>query len=283
MSSSLSTSNTIIASSSASTSTDITASSIHCLVCFDTLVNYFHNNPSSPSSSSSASTTVSSLLSTLFSSTTTLSPKGTKTETNSDKPSSSSPLSPSGVSTSVPSLTDNITKQYSSLFDNSCPLFITLKKRDKNNQYTILRGCIGSLTPRLLKDNIPKYTLKSALEDKRFSPLTSNELPLLQISLSLLINYEKIKQWNDWLIGIHGIIIEFTIDKQFYTATYLPEVAKDQDWDHTETITSLIRKSGYSKKLSPENWSTLIRVTRYQSSKIKLTYDEYCTMKKNYV
>lgn len=148
--------------------------------------------------------------------------------------------------------------------------------------YTILRGCIGSLTPRSLMD-IPKYTLKSAFEDKRFSPLTRKEIPFLQISISLLINFELVHQWNDWIIGLHGIMIEFTIDERTYNGTFLPEVAKEQNWDHKETVTSLVRKCGYTNKQLKD--FSIIKVTRYQSSKTRLTYDEYCSLKKslNYV
>lgn len=74
---------------------------------------------------------------------------------------------------------------------------------------------------------------------------------------------------------MHGIILEFTDSHgNFYSATYLPDVASEQGWTHLETITSLMKKAGYRRSVS---FSVLqeLKVTRYRSSKHKLTYQEY--------
>ena len=60
-----------------------------------------------------------------------------------------------------------------------------------------------------------------------------------------------------------------------YSATYLPEVARDQQWNQDATIRSLIRKAGYNGQVSDELLQS-IRCTRYQSAKLRITYDEYC-------
>lgn len=62
-----------------------------------------------------------------------------------------------------------------------------------------------------------------------------------------------------------------------FIATFLPEVAKEQNWTQQETIIQLVYKSGFRHKLTPEIQSK-IHCTRYQSSKHYLTYEEYVTM-----
>ncbi|XP_077641695.1 AMMECR1-like protein isoform X2 [Lonchura striata] len=105
------------------------------------------------------------------------------------------------------------------------PLFVTWKTgRDKR-----LRGCIGTFSAMNLHSGLREYTLTSALKDSRFPPLTREELPKLFCSVSLLTNFEDASDYLDWEVGIHGIRIEFINEKGVKrTATYLPEVAKEQ-------------------------------------------------------
>lgn len=81
--------------------------------------------------------------------------------------------------------------------------------------------------------------------------------------------------WVDLQIGKHGIWIEFVDEHgQTRTATYLPEVAAEQKWDHTETLDSLLRKGKY-KAIITDAYRHSVKVTRYQSQKIRATYDEW--------
>lgn len=68
----------------------------------------------------------------------------------------------------------------------------------------------------------------SAFEDGRFPPLEENELPELECGISLLVQYEKAKAWDDWVVGTHGILIDFDAGSTSFRATYLPEVAHEQ-------------------------------------------------------
>lgn len=180
-----------------------------------------------------------------------------------------------------------------SLFNESekyvkCPLFVTWNKQRRNSNPLVydLRGCIGSLEPRTLHSAVADYALISALNDRRFRPINSSELPELQVGVSLLVNYEDCDTSNnatsssvydcfEWTVGKHGIIIKFQ-DRggRSFSATYLPEVAKELSWSQEEAIHSLVRKSGYSGKID-EDLLKSIRCTRYQSSKSVMTYDEY--------
>ncbi|BHF68562.1 AMME chromosomal region protein 1-like [Sparganum proliferum] len=90
-----------------------------------------------------------------------------------------------------------------------------------------------------------------AMCDSRFSPISQHEFPHLSCSVSILIDFEDGQNYKDWEIGVHGIRIEFTNERGMQrSATYLPEVAAEQGWNHQETIDSLLRKGGYKNEIT---------------------------------
>lgn len=139
-----------------------------------------------------------------------------------------------------------------------------------------LRGCIGTLAPKSLTTAISEFAITSALHDQRFDPIELHELPYLRVGVSLLVKYETCTNCYDWDVGKHGILIKFTTNQRrhSYSATYLPEVAYEQQWSQKEAILSLVRKSGYRGVITDELLSN-IHCTRYQSSKYQLSYQEY--------
>ena len=155
--------------------------------------------------------------------------------------------------------------------DSEYPLFVTWSTgREKR-----LRGCIGTFSPLNLHHGLKEYALTSALKDSRFSPINKDELAKLNCSVSLLTNFEPASNWTDWKIGVHGIRIEFRNEKgQLRSATYLPEVAEEQGWNHNEAIDSLLRKGGYKAHIT-EDFRRQISVTRYQSEKLTRTFNEW--------
>eukprot|EP01095_Lingulamoeba_sp_RSL-Kostka_P009916 TRINITY_DN346_c0_g1_i2.p1 TRINITY_DN346_c0_g1~~TRINITY_DN346_c0_g1_i2.p1 ORF type:complete len:201 (-),score=55.67 TRINITY_DN346_c0_g1_i2:153-755(-) len=166
--------------------------------------------------------------------------------------------------------------------DRKCPLFVTWNKFEDHDEEPRLRGCIGTFSHIQLSEGLNKYTKISAFKDKRFNPIEPEEVEDLQCSVSLLTDFEEVEDVYDWEVGTHGVLIEFACENSdnTYSATYLPEVASSQNWTKEETLRSLVKKSGY--KLSrnhgiPDN----IRLTRYMSSKHKLTYDQYLEYKNN--
>ncbi|DAZ98198.1 TPA: hypothetical protein N0F65_005330 [Lagenidium giganteum] len=159
-------------------------------------------------------------------------------------------------------------------FDN--PLFVTWEIEHDGG--VDLRGCIGTLSPTKLQ-NLRDFTFKSALRDRRFDPIQPKDFQRLHCSVSLLIDYEDAEHYEDWEIGVHGIIIEFEdASGNEYSATYLPDVASQQGWNHLETVTSLIRKAGFRRSVT-SSMLKAVKVTRYRSSKHKLTYQEYLAHK----
>ena len=151
------------------------------------------------------------------------------------------------------------------------PLFVTWKI----GQDERLRGCIGTFSAVSLHSGLREYTLISALQDSRFPPMTREELPRLLCSVSLHTDFEDACDFLDWEVGVHGIRIEFFNEEGSKgTATYLPEVAKEQGWDRIQTIDSLLRKGGYKAPVTTEYRKT-IKLTRYRSEKMTLSYAEY--------
>lgn len=141
-----------------------------------------------------------------------------------------------------------------------------------------LRGCIGTLAPRPLNFALAEFAITSALHDQRFDPIALNELPFLRVGVSLLVKYEECNNCFDWTVGVHGIIIKFeSMNKgreRAYSATYLPEVAHEQQWSQQDAVLSLVRKAGYRGVIT-DDLLEHIQCTRYQSSKYRLSYQEY--------
>lgn len=105
--------------------------------------------------------------------------------------------------------------------------------------------------------------------------MDKKELPHLRCSVSLLHSFERASAWDDWAVGKHGLIIEFEDAKGAHrTATFLPHVASQEGWGHTDTVAALIRKSGHDGAVDDALLAAL-RVTRYQSTAFTLSYAEY--------
>ena len=88
--------------------------------------------------------------------------------------------------------------------------YLVIENDDDVRSY-VLRGCMGTLstTGLPLDDALSRYATTSAFNDVRFDPIRYDELPYLRVSVSLLVNYETCANCRDWIVGVHGIIIEF--------------------------------------------------------------------------
>ncbi|KAJ9506598.1 hypothetical protein QJQ45_018432 [Haematococcus lacustris] len=139
-----------------------------------------------------------------------------------------------------------------------------------------LRGCIGTLEPRQLRPALRDYALISALRDSRFAPVTRRELSQLCCKVSLLSCFEVAADWQDWVVGTHGIIIEFSDPESGCrrSATFLPDVPPEQGWSVRDTLDALLRKAGFRGQVSASLLAR-IKLTRYQSSIASLTHEEY--------
>ena len=156
------------------------------------------------------------------------------------------------------------------------PLFVTWKS-GRNKQ---LRGCIGTFEPINLHNGLRTYAIESATKDNRFDPIAQAEIVNLNVSVSILTHFEKANNYLDWEVGVHGIRIEFfdEIKGKRRSATYLPEVASEWGWNHTQTIDSLLRKGKY-KGLITSDLRQSVKLTRYQSEKLTVSYSDYLNWK----
>ncbi|KAJ2402341.1 AMME syndrome candidate protein 1 protein [Coemansia sp. RSA 2559] len=182
-------------------------------------------------------------------------------------------LSRTGSPSSVAATFDNRNKDY--------PLFVTWQKKSSSgSEEERLRGCIGNFSPMRLDSGLREYALTSALRDTRFHPIAPNEVPRLSCSVSLLTDFEDANDYMDWDIGVHGVWLEFRMPGgRKRTATFLPEIAEEQGWSKVETIDHLLRKGGYELTITDE-FRQSTKLTRYQSQKAHLSYDEYTVLRK---
>jgi hypothetical protein len=115
--------------------------------------------------------------------------------------------------------------------------FVTLKKRGR------LRGCIGHMvadTP--LGRVVCGMALQAAFNDRRFPPLSLREFDDILIEISVLTPFQKVDGVEDIVLGRDGILLK----KNGRSAVYLPQVATEQGWSLSETLSHLSRKAGLS-------------------------------------
>ncbi len=108
----------------------------------------------------------------------------------------------------------------------------------------MLRGCIGSLegdTP--LYETVKEMAEAAAFRDPRFRPVTEDELPYLDIELSVLTPLKRIEKPEEIEVGRDGILIR----KGYYSGLLLPQVAAERHWDRVTFLQETCRKAGLPK------------------------------------
>lgn len=137
--------------------------------------------------------------------------------------------------------------------------FVTLKLKTGE-----LRGCIGSVYPTkpLILDIIDNAK-NAGFQDPRFEPLTVEELPNLQLSVSILSSIERInfKDERDLLSQIypHGVILA----ERDRRAVYLP-IVWEQLPDRAVFLNSLKEKAG----LAPDYFSRTLEAYKFEAAYI---------------
>ena len=110
-----------------------------------------------------------------------------------------------------------------------------------------LRGCIGEIFPRRpLYKAVMDHAVNAAVNDRRFRPVTADELPRIEMDISALTEPRPVGSYNDIIIGKHGMVLE----KSGRSAVFLPQVAPEQGWTLDETLSHLAVKAG----LPPDAW-----------------------------
>jgi AmmeMemoRadiSam system protein A len=116
--------------------------------------------------------------------------------------------------------------------------FVTLKIRGQ------LRGCIGHTQPiKPLSQTVIDMAQAAAFQDPRFAPLSSKELPELEIEISALTPFRQIRDINEIVVGRHGLFIE----RGFNAGLLLPQVATEYGWDKVTFLEHTCLKAGLPK------------------------------------
>lgn len=114
-------------------------------------------------------------------------------------------------------------------------VFVSLHKRGR------LRGCIGCIEGKApLGLTVHEMACAAAFNDPRFPPLQSDELPELEVEISVLSPLKQITDIEEIEVGIHGIYIV----NGFYSGLLLPQVAVECRWDRTTFLEQTCHKAG---------------------------------------
>jgi len=125
-----------------------------------------------------------------------------------------------------------------------CGAFVTVKSRGR------LRGCLGHFTSRQpLYMLVGELARSSATEDPRFwdDRIRPEELPEIDIEISVLSPLKRIENPLDIVLGVHGIYVRGS----GRSGCFLPQVATEEGWSKEEFLSYCCsHKAG----LAPDAW-----------------------------
>jgi uncharacterized protein len=109
-----------------------------------------------------------------------------------------------------------------------------------------LRGCVGYVLPNYsLYRTVAETARAAAFDDNRFTPVTAEEVPHLEIELSVLSRPQPIAA-EDVEIGRHGLLVSLHGRR----GLLLPQVPVEHGWDRITFLEQTCRKAG----LPPDAW-----------------------------
>jgi len=124
---------------------------------------------------------------------------------------------------------------------NDAGAFVSIHKNGR------LRGCIGVFASKdPLWKTVQDMAKSAATQDPRFVPVEAEELPSIDIEISVLSPSRKITDVNEIEVGRHGIYIMQGRNR----GVLLPQVAIDHGFDRDEFLSETCIKAG----LDPEAW-----------------------------
>jgi len=131
-------------------------------------------------------------------------------------------------------------------------VFVTLKKKGE------LRGCIG----RIIGDEplcklVGAMAIQAAFNDRRFRPLTAEELNDTDIEISVLTPMKQVAGAVDIVVGRDGVLLS----KEGRSAVFLPQVATEQGWNREELLDNLCLKAG----LAAGSWKKGAQLSTFQA------------------
>ncbi len=113
-----------------------------------------------------------------------------------------------------------------------------------------LRGCIGTFSEEEpLHKNVKNMAISAASTDRRFSPISPEELDILIIEISVLSPRTQILDIGEIELGKHGIYMIRGPNR----GTFLPQVALQNEW----TVEEFLRNcSKYKAGIGWDGWKS---------------------------
>lgn len=126
------------------------------------------------------------------------------------------------------------------IFSQPFGLFVSLHAHAPDGS-TRLRGCMGTLhASQPLHQTLDRLVTKAALHDPRFTPVTTDELKTLSLSLSIMLPTRPIHHPDQIQLGRHGV----ALNCHGMQSIFLPEVARHRHWDTETLLNNLCLKAG---------------------------------------
>ncbi|HAA73183.1 MAG TPA: hypothetical protein DCE55_28845 [Planctomycetaceae bacterium] len=131
--------------------------------------------------------------------------------------------------------------------------FTTLKRRGR------LRACCGTLGKTMgLEEALQMAASRTVFQDPRFPPVTTCELPFLELDVTLLHGFKPVKaagleRLSKVRIGKHGVQVR----RSGASGLLLPEVAVECGWDVKTLLEQVCRKAGLSHQAWQDNETQL--------------------------
>lgn len=108
--------------------------------------------------------------------------------------------------------------------------FVTLHKKGE------LRGCIGNIIgTQPLWLTVRDMAIESSMRDRRFEPVTPDELTDIRIEISVLSQPKRVRDVNEIKMGTHGVIVVRGLN----SGVFLPQVATETGWTIDEFLSNL--------------------------------------------
>jgi hypothetical protein len=117
-------------------------------------------------------------------------------------------------------------------------VFVTLRRNGR------LMGCVGHIeADEPLGEVVVRCAIASALHDSRFRPVRPEDIPQLNIEISVLSPPERIAP-EAIEVGRHGIIVA----RGRIRGLLLPQVATERNWNRDRFLEETCLKAGFSAR-----------------------------------
>lgn len=113
--------------------------------------------------------------------------------------------------------------------------FVSLHRRGS------LRGCIGTFSSETpLSNTVEDMARAAAFDDPRFPPMSEEELPEVNLEISVLTPMRRVQSIEEIEVGRHGIYIA----QGAYRGVLLPQVATENNWNRDTFLKHTCLKAG---------------------------------------